>query len=227
MPWRLEREAAKLGERIEMGDPLWPAQLSLATVIVLNLFLSKRLTIGPNWLMPGVAGGALLVLLVVAPRRATQHATRRRRFALAVISLVSLTNVVSLVLLVHYLVNGGKSGGHALILSGLVLWASNVLLFAVWFWELDRGGPVNRFQHAETLPDFQFPQMENPHLAPKQWRPGFIDYLYTSLTNAMAFSPTDTMPLTPTAKVVMGVQEVAAITTIGLVVARAVNILAS
>src|SRR5436305_7009465 len=90
----------------ENGDPLWPAQLSLATVIVLNLFLSKRLTIGPTWLMPGVAGGALLVLLVVAPRRATHHATRRRRFALAVISLVSLTNVVSLVLLVHYLVNG-------------------------------------------------------------------------------------------------------------------------
>ena len=225
MPWRLEREAAKLGERIEMGDPLWPAQLSLATVIVLNLFLSKRLTIGPTWLMPGVAGGALLVLLVVAPRRATHHATRRRRFALAVISLVSLTNVVSLVLLVHYLVNGGKSGGHALILSGLVLWASNVLLFAVWFWELDRGGPVNRFQHAETLPDFQFPQMENPNLAPKDWEPFFVDYLYLSFTNALAFSPTDVMPLSRWAKLTMLAQSGVSVLLVLLVIARAVNIL--
>ena len=141
------------------------------------------------------------------------------------IGLVSLANVVSLALLVHYLVRGGKAGGHQLILSGIVLWATNVLLFAVWYWEMDRGGPVLRFRRPEILPDFQFPQMENPELAPRGWRPGFLDYLYTSLTNATAFSPTDTMPLTQTAKAVMGLQGVAALVTIGLVVARAVNIL--
>jgi hypothetical protein len=108
----------------------------------------------------------------------------------------------------------------------VVLWGTNVLLFAVWYWEMDRGGPVTRFRHPDMLPDFQFPQMENPELAPKGWRPGFLDYLYTSLTNATAFSPTDTMPLTQTAKAVMGVQGVAALVTVGLVVARAVNILA-
>ena len=90
---------------------------------------------------------------------------------------------------------------------------------------MDRGGPVARFRDPDALPDFQFPQMENPKLAPPNWRPGFLDYLYTSLTNATAFSPTDTMPLTQTAKVVMSVQSVAALVTVGLVVARAVNIL--
>jgi uncharacterized membrane protein len=91
---------------------------------------------------------------------------------------------------------------------------------------MDRGGPVQRFLHPDVLPDFQYPQMENPGLAPAGWRPGFFDYLYTSLTNATAFSPTDTMPLTQTAKMVMGVQSVSALLTLGLVVARAVNILA-
>src|SRR3989442_269443 len=86
-------------------------------------------------------------------------------------------------------------------------------------------GPVARFLNPKALPDFQFPQMENPGLAPPGWRPGFVDYLYTSLTNATAFSPTDTMPLTQTAKLVMAVQAVAALVTVGLVVARAVNIL--
>ena len=95
-----------------------------------------------------------------------------------------VTNVVSLVLLVHFLINGGKAGGHSLILSGVVLWVPNVLLFAVWYWEMDRGGPVERHQNPHAWPDFQFPQMENPQLAPPGWRPGFGDYLYTSLTNA-------------------------------------------
>ena len=167
----------------------------------------------------------LVALVIISPSRAATHSPRIRRFALAVIGLVSLANIASLGLLVHYLVNGGKVGGHALILSGVVLWGTNVLLFSVWYWEMDRGGPVLRFLDPKALPDFQFPQMENPGLAPPGWRPGFVDYLYVSLTNATAFSPTDTMPLTQTAKLVMSVQSIAALVTVGLVVARAVNIL--
>jgi len=225
MSWRLEAETARLRDRIERGDPFWPAQLAVAAAIALNLGLADRVTVGPTWLLPSVEGLLLLALVVIAPARATSHSGRRRRFALFVIGFVSLTNVVSLGQLVHYLVNGGKAGGHALIVSGVVLWATNVLLFAVWYWEMDRGGPVARFLDPKALPDFQFPQMENPALAPPGWRPGFVDYLYTSLTNATAFSPTDTMPLTQTAKLVMAVQAVAALVTVGLVVARAVNIL--
>lgn len=211
--------------RIERGDPFWPAQLTVAAAVALHFALSKRLVVGPTWLLPGVEGALLAALIVVVPTRATKHSRGRRQFSIGVIALVSLTNIVSLGLLIHYLINGGKVGGHQLILSGTVLWANNVLLFSVWYWELDRGGPVARFLHPNTLPDFQFPQMENPQLAPQGWRPGFVDYLYTSLTNATAFSPTDTMPLTPTAKSVMGMQSVAALVTVGLVVARAVNIL--
>jgi len=223
---RLSRESARVRERIERGDPFWPAQLAVAVAIVLNLSLSKKVTVGPVWMLPAVEALLLAALVVVAPTHATVHSRRRRQFALGVIGLVSLTNVVSLGLLVHFLINGGKAGGHKLVLSGIVLWATNVLLFAVWYWEMDRGGPVERFINPGALPDFQFPQMENPQLAPKHWRPGFLDYLYTSLTNATAFSPTDTMPLTQTAKIVMSVQSVAALLTVGLVVARAVNILA-
>jgi len=218
-------EAERLRARIEQGDPLWPAQLTVAAAIALNLTLADRVTFGPTWLLPSVEGALLAALVIIAPSRAASHTRRIRRFALGVIGLVSLANIVSLGLLVHYLVNGGKVGGHALMLSGVVLWGTNVLLFSVWYWEMDRGGPVVRFLDPKALPDFQFPQMENPGLAPPGWRPGFVDYLYVSLTNATAFSPTDTMPLTQTAKLVMGVQSVAALVTVGLVVARAVNIL--
>lgn len=225
MPNRVQLETVRLRDRLERGDPLWPAQLAVGAAIALHLTLSQKVVIGPKWLVPVVEGVLLLVLVVIAPSRVTVRSIRVRRFALLVIGLVTLTNVVSLVLLVHFLINGGKAGGHSLVLSGVVLWVTNVLLFAVWYWEMDRGGPLARFQHRDAFPDFQFPQMENPKLAPEGWLPGFLDYLYTSLTNATAFSPTDTMPLTQTAKILMGVQGVAALVTVGLVVARAVNIL--
>ena len=224
MSHRLRMENDRLRARIDHGDPYWPAQLSVAVAIVLDFTLADRVSVGPRWLLPIVEGALLVVLVVVAPKRATKHDVGRRRFALAVIGVVSLTNVVSIGLLVHYVLNGGRAGGHALILSGAVLWATNVLLSAVWYWEMDRGGPVHRFL-GSTMYDFQFPQMENPQLAPEGWRPGFFDYFYVSLTNATAFSPTDTMPLTQSAKLVMGIQSVAAFATIGLVIARAVNIL--
>ncbi len=218
-------DVRQVAQRLENGDPLWPPQLAVALAIALNFGLAKQVTVGPRWVLPGVEAVLLAWLVYIAPSRATEHSKRNRRFSLVVIGLVSLTNVVTLGLLVHFLVNGGKVDGHQLILSGTLAWITNVLLFAVWYWELDRGGPAARFLEPDRLPDFQFPQMENPHLAPEGWRPGFVDYLYTSMTNATAFSPTDTMPLTPVAKTLMGIQSLAALVTVGLVVARAVNIL--
>ena len=212
--------------RLEEGDPLWPAQLALAAAILLNLGLSDRLTIGPVWLLPAIEGAALITLIAIAPRRVTAaKGGAPRRLALSVTALVSAANIVSLALLVHYLVGGGHARGRALIGSGALLWLTNVLLFAVWYWEMDRGGPLARYRGTVIMADFQFPQMENPQLAPPNWRPGFGDYLYVSLTNATAFSPTDTMPLTVSAKLVMGLQSLSALVTVGLVVARAVNIL--
>ena len=225
MSKRRHLEAAAVRGRIERGDPYWPAQLTVAVVIVVNLALPERVTAGPSWLVPGVAAALLVALAVIAPSRAAEHVRGVRHFALGVIGLVSLASLSSLCLLVHYLVGGGSAGGRELILAGVGLWATNVLLFAVWYWELDRGGPVARFLAPDTLPDFLFPPMDSPQHSPPGWRPGFVDYLYLSLTNATAFSPTDTMPLTPTAKLVMALQSVSALLTIALVVSRAVNIL--
>ena len=228
LPGHLRRELHRLNRRVEEGDPLWPAQLAVAIAIALHLALADKLIIGPMWLIPAVEGLLLLTLVVIAPNRISRsHWRYERRLLWMILGLVTLTYLVSLGLLVHYLVTGGNVGGHALIGSGLVLWVTNVLLFSVVYWDLDRGGPLDRFQKDRPWPDFMFPQMDNSNFTPmgEKWQPSFVDYLYMSLTNATAFSPTDTMPITETAKVLMGVQGTAAIVTVGLVVARAVNIL--
>jgi uncharacterized membrane protein len=221
---RREIEFASLHRRLEEGDPFWPAQVAVAVAIVLSLLLPDSLLIGPRFLLPAIELVLLFVLVVVVPRRATRHDKRRRTFALTVVGLVSATTIVSLARLVHYLVAGGQVNGERLIESGALLWLTLVLLFAVFYWEFDGGGPVARMHHPD-FPDFLFPQMDSVEHAPPNWRPGFVDYLYVSLTNSVAFSPTDTLPLTGTAKVLMGLQSVTALMTIGLIVARAVNIL--
>jgi uncharacterized membrane protein len=207
-------------------DPFLAPQLLVVAAILLDLLLPERLTIGPTWLLPALEGVLLAALIVLSPHPRVRASPYRRRVAIAVTGLVSLVNVISLVLLCHYLVRGGGRNGRPLILSGVVLWVTNVLLFALWYWQLDRGGPVAR-QSPDDVDrvDFLFPQMTDPRWAPDGWHPGLIDYLYVSFTNATAFSPTDTMPLTRSAKGAMAVQSLAALLTIGLVIARAVNIL--
>ncbi|MBV9424653.1 MAG: hypothetical protein JOZ98_17210 [Solirubrobacterales bacterium] len=213
--------AASIDARVPLLGPL----LVVLGAILLQLTLADKITVGPRWLLPGLEGLLLIGLAIATPMDQVQHKTRRM-LALVLIGLVSVANIVSLALLVHYLLHGGKGGGRALIGSGVELWVTNVLVFGLWYWELDRGGPLARQLRREALPDFLFPQMGEgkPYVA-EGWMPGLVDYLYTSFTNATAFSPTDTMPLTATAKWLMTVQSLTALVTIGLVVARAVNIL--
>jgi hypothetical protein len=212
---------------LEKHDPFWAPQLIVAGAIVLDLSLPDKLTLGPTWLLPGFEAALLLGLMIASPHPRVRHSPLRRRLALALISLVSLVNLISLFLLVHFLLHHGTKAetGRPLILAGIVLWVTNVLLFGLWYWELDRGGPITRVMTPEALPDFLFPQMTETRYAPPGWMPTLIDYLYVSFTNASAFSPTDTMPLTAIAKILMTTQAIAALVTIGLVVARAVNIL--
>ena len=205
--------------------PFWGPQLVVGCAILIDLALPEKLTIGPSWLLPAIEGGLLVGLAVASPHEAVRHHPRRRQVALALIGLVSAVNAFSLVLLCHYLLHGGRESGRNLIYSGVVLWVTNVLLFGLWYWELDRGGPAARADGADVPPDFLFQQMVEERWAPKGWTPGLVDYLYTSLTNATAFSPTDTMPLTPIAKWLMSAQAIVSLVTVGLVVARAVNIL--
>jgi uncharacterized membrane protein len=222
---RAESRARGLRAGLERRDPFLGAQLVVALAILLDLALPEKVTLGPAWLLPAIEGLLLLGLTAASPHPHMRHSPLRRRIAIAMIGLVSAVNAVSLVLLCHYLLHGGKESGRSLILAGVVLWVTNVLLFGLWYWELDRGGPIARALEPRTLPDFLFPQMANPELGPDGWEPGLIDYLYTSFTNATAFSPTDTMPLSQTAKALMAGQSLIALVTVGLVVARAVNIL--
>jgi hypothetical protein len=118
-----------------------------------------------------------------------------------------------------------RSEGKPLILAAMQIWLTNVIVFGLWYWELDRGGPNARCHPHPRNPDFLFPQMGTPEVAPLGWTPRFLDYLYLAFTNATAFSPTDTMPLTVLAKTLMAAQSIASLITVSVVAARAVNIL--
>jgi uncharacterized membrane protein len=225
----MEQSHHSLAARLARHDPFWAPQLVVAAALALDLSLSKKVTVGPTWLLPAVEGLLLLGLVLASPHPWLRHSPVRRRVAMTLIGIVSAVNLVSLVLLSHFLLNHSgysKREGHDLILSGIVLWATNVLLFGLWYWELDRGGPIERATNPDSTPDFLFPQMTDPRYAPPGWAPSLIDYLYVSFTNASAFSPTDTMPLSPSTKVLMSAQALGSLITVGLVVARAVNILA-
>ncbi len=213
------------------GEPRWPASLAVLAILALYALLPERLTVGPTWIVPALGLALLLPLSLAAPHRRPHEPAWQRLAALALIALVNLANLGSLILLVQALLQGrtlvGRIhlDGRTLLLSSIAIWLTNVLVFALWYWELDRGGPDDRAGPRHRQPDFLFPQMTTPGCATDRWSPSFVDYAYVSFTNATAFSPTDTMPLTPAAKALMTVQALASLLTIALVAARAVNIL--
>jgi uncharacterized membrane protein len=144
----------------------------------------------------------------------------RHRAAVSLTAVLSALDLIALVLLVHRLLDGSV-GGVQLLRDAGEIWAGNVLAFALWYWELDGGGP-----HRRRAPrDFAFVQMTTPELAAPGWQRRFVDYLYLSFTNASAFSPSDTSPLTSRAKLLMLLQSAISIVTLILVAARAVNML--
>lgn len=206
-------------------EPYWPAQLAVLGAILLYVTLPARLTVGPTWLVPACESALLLALVVTTPHRHAQESGLRRTAAIILVALVNAANVASLVLLVHYLLRGGKAQGQDLVFSSIQIWLTNVLIFGLWYWELDRGGPGQRRVESNPRVDWQFPQMVSDRGSQTAWKPNFVDYLYLSFTNATAFSPTDAMPLTPRAKILMMVQALASLLTVVLVAARAVNIL--
>jgi hypothetical protein len=221
-----ELVARGTGALDELGrdDPLWPGQLATLAALLLYLSLPARLTIGPRWPLP-VAGILVMGALIVAARGG-REATRRREVAIGLVLVATLVNLTALGFLIHYLLVGGRARGADLLDGGVIIWSTSLLLFAVLYWELDRGGPRRpATERAPVVPDFLFPQMSDSSYAAPDWKPGFSDYLYVSLTNQTAFSPTDTMPLRRRVKALMGVQGVAALVTTGVIIARAVNIL--
>ncbi|MHA6795570.1 hypothetical protein ACVGVM_18930 [Pseudonocardia bannensis] len=201
---------------------LWPADLTVLIGILLGLALPEEVTIGAWWLVPSAETLLLLGLVASSPRRPSQI-DRRRRIRIGLVGLVSGINVVVLLLLAERLVQRAGLDGRSLLVGAGALWLIAVLLFAVWFWELDRGGAVARAYQEEDPVDFLFPQMTEPGAAPPGWRPEFLDYLYLSLTNAASFGPGETTPLTRRAKVLMGLQALASLMTMTIVLAYAIN----
>ena len=203
----------------------WPARLAVIAAILLYLLLPDRLIPGPRFVVPALEVVIVVVLSVFTPHRTTEQSPLRRGLATALIALVTLANLINLGLLVTSLLGGRVQNGRELIFSSIAIWLTNVIVFGLWYFELDRGGPVARHNPLHREPDFLFPQMSTQGAGRPDWAPAFVDYLYVSFTNATAFSPTDTMPLTMMAKGLMMVQAAASLLTVVLVAARAVNIL--
>ena len=220
-----------------VDEPRWHASLAAIGALVLYVLLPQRLVFGPAWFAPIVVLVVLVPLSIFAPDRYDE--TRLHRVASIVsIVLLNLFNVLSVLLLLldafsHHAKGSPGITGQRLLLSGAQIWTTNVFVYALWFWEVDGGGPWQRSQarnaSADLLAGFLFPQMmvdaRRVRCVDPEWKPLFLDYLYVAFTNALAFSPTDTMPITRAAKMLMLVEASISFVTIALVVSRAINVI--
>lgn len=211
-----------------------PAALLTLLVFVMLALVSRargwELLGLPWWIWLLVSLPALLLTIDLFLTFRGSGLVRSRRAALLLLGLLVLGNLAALSILVAGLVTESTSDltGGELLLTAFAIWTTDVIVFGLLFWEIEAHGPAARIvDPARTTPDFQFPQDENRQLAPKDWRPQAWDYLYVSLTNSIAFSPTDTMPLTLRAKAMMGFESAISAVTVLLVAARAVNVLGS
>ena len=212
--------------RVTEGESRIPVSIAIMIAILLEATLATRVANRPRVLVAGVSVVLLVILVAVNPRRINRRSRAMRGLTLLLIAFMSVANIASGARLVIDLVNGeGIRDPAQLLLTGGAIWLTNVIVFSLWYWEFDRGGPVARAIAPRATPDFLFPQMASPELTPADWRPEYVDYLYVSFTNAMAFSPTDVMPMSRWAKLTMLLQSVVSLLIAVLVIARAVNIL--
>ena len=212
--------------RVTRGEPRLPVSIAIVVAIGLQAALPIRVANHPRWLLPGVAALLLIGIVATNPSRINRRSPPLRAATLALTAVISAANIASAARLIIDLLRGeGQNNPTALLLTGGAIWLTNMIVFALWYWEFDRGGPVARALAPRPYPDFLFPQMTSPELAPEHWTPQFVDYLYMSFTNATAFSPTDVMPMSRWAKLTMLVQSAISLIVVILVIARAVNIL--
>ena len=227
-------EDAREVQSEEAVESRWEAAPAVLVVIGLQLTLALvseeldwKLWGLPWWVWIVVVGPetVLLIALVWDPvLQMLERIGHRRNVALILLAIISLENAFALVALLGSLISGQEDSGGQLLLKGMTVWGTNVIAYGLWFWGFDRGGPVRRRQPDPPPPDFQFPQMENPQLAEPAWHSRLVDYIYVSFTNSIAFSPTDAMPLTRWAKLLMLSESAVSAVSILLVTARAVNI---
>ncbi|HEX6500601.1 MAG TPA: hypothetical protein VF054_16440 [Micromonosporaceae bacterium] len=213
--------------RLNQGEQRWPVGLAVLVLIGLQLVITTQLAFRPRFLLPGLELVLFFALVIANPTRITRESTALRVLGLALLVVAGLATAWSVWRLVHQLLLGlgtTSNDPRRLLVNGGAIWLANVIVFALGYWEFDRGGPAARANARRAYPDFLFPQMTAPELAHRDWTPTFVDYLYVSFTNATAFSPTDTMPMSRWAKVAMMAQSAISLVTVALVIARAVNV---
>jgi hypothetical protein len=222
------------------GEARFPAVVAVLVAVALYVLLPERLLAGPRFVVPALELVLLIPVIAINPARLTRQTRWSRRLSVVLTLVIAAANQVALGLLLHALLTVSADQARDLLLAAGQVWLTNIIAFGLIFWELDRGGPVARTQRGERreLPaaDFRFSQDENDDAVEEvavgasgrsDWVPTLVDYLYVSVTNSTAFSPTDTMPLSARAKLLMTVESIAALLTSVLVIARAVGALQS
>ncbi|GAA0552535.1 hypothetical protein GCM10010172_38700 [Paractinoplanes ferrugineus] len=217
------------------GEARLPSALVVVAAIALYLLLPEPLILGPRLVIPALEVVLLIALIIINPRRMTRDTPWARAAALTLVALIAVANAAALVLLLRQLVTTDDSQAVELLIAAGQVWLTNVIVYGLAFWELDRGGPVARTHLPRgRLPraDFRFPQDEDHDAIDEvmagssknsDWVPAIVDYLYVSLSNSSAFSPTDTMPLSTRAKILMGIESTSALVISVLVIAKGVG----
>ncbi len=229
-PSREDEPGATGGEgSLPAHERRWPASVTVAAVLAVQLALPAQVSAGPRLLLPGLELALLVPIVVTNPVRLSRDTVPLRWLALGLTTLLGLVNAVHLLRLVQVLTTGHTASGRVLVQAALLIWVTNVATCAVGLREVDRGGPFARgagHPRVARRPDLLFTQMTGvPGWDPTTWRPSFVDYLYTAFTSATAFSPTDTLPLSARAKLIMAATQIVALLTVAVVAARAVNVL--
>jgi hypothetical protein len=219
---------APLAPAAERGEHWWPVALAIIVVAGLHVALPASYRVQPAWLVPAVLIALLVVLVIGDPGRIDRQKAWLRIVTSAVIALITLANLLGAVrLVVDILTNNRLFANHpgGLLAAGAVIWATNVIAFGLWYWDLDRGGAAARAHRPYDNPAFVFPEMQNAGYAPPDWVPRFVDYLALAFWTATAISPTDISAIRPWAKMLMMLEASGSIVLAALVIARAINVL--
>lgn len=208
-----------------MAERRWPVSLAILVAIALQIGTPREGRVAFWWVFPVIEFAFLVLLVAFDPGRVDDRSLRVRRITLGLIVVMTAGTGAGLVVLLTDILGTGHFDATNLLGRGAALWVTNVIVFSLWFWLLDRGGPAERAAGTSSYASFAFPEDATPELAPPRWIPRYPDYLYLAFTNATAFSPTDTLPVRTWAKMAMMLQSVISLLTAILVVARAINVL--
>jgi hypothetical protein len=212
----------------ERGEHWWPVALAIVVAALLHVALPAKYRVNPSWVLPVVLGGLLAALIIGDPGRIDRQKTWLRVVTSIVIICLTAANLIAAGRLVHDILTSNKlfaNNANGLLATGGVIWATNIIAFSLWYWDLDRGGAAARAHQPQRDPAFVFPEMLHTDYVPATWVPKFVDYLSLGFWTATAFSPTDISAIKPWAKLLMIIEAAASLALAALVVARAINIL--